>query len=291
MDTTTSIRDFFAVMPPRHRPAFVGTAVEAYDRFGDVDAAIEFALLNTEIAVDLSAEQAAMLDAAFPETLRVAHRELIAAVTEPRTFFDAFADTAELRFALEQETRSAGRAYVTALFEQFPESVPASALGPLFADALVPAPPLLLADEAAGVPPTGGALAEAGFGGGIEIGLWLKDHPKLSALLRVVMETLGAGIIYDFVASEATVVETIALLWAAIKKKERAEIQKLLLKLIRYLMTKKFMAKLIAKLGKKGAAEFLAKLLAREVPVLGWAILIGTLIYELYQHWKEIMDP
>jgi hypothetical protein len=92
---------------------------------------------------------------------------------------------------------------------------------------------------------------------------------------------LGFGEAYkDFLgvleAEQGSLLEFIAV---AFRKREWSLVKVLLKKLLSFLMSSAFLKKLAEKIGETAAAKLLGKIAAKFVPFVGWALLIGSIIW------------
>jgi hypothetical protein len=92
---------------------------------------------------------------------------------------------------------------------------------------------------------------------------------------------LGFGELYkDFLgvleAEQGSLLELIAL---AFRKREWSLVKVLLKKLFSFLMSLAFLRKLVEKVGETAAAKLVGKIAAKFVPFVGWALLIGSIIW------------
>ena len=291
--------------------AFCSSAAYAYEITHDFDRSVEWALVNTPINIPIPDDPVARIDSFFttgpPDPGLVgAFRD---ALTAPQTRFDVLRATADIPTRVRQLQYDVFREAIINAVAALGD-LPAARFGPLVAEVFVGSPPLLLEQGSEApkgkrepsepeAPPEDPEQEQKDketvplviSGGAEEVAKFLREHPKLEALAEIILGACGIEGILELATTDARFLEIMAELQKAIKAKDVKKIEKILSVLIRYILSKGFRRKLKDKFGVKGLKRLLAKLLGRAVPVVGWLILIGSLIGLIWVKWDKLMDP
>ncbi len=96
---------------------------------------------------------------------------------------------------------------------------------------------------------------------------------------------LGVG---DFYAAMLEVLDedrTLKLLLDALRRREMDSVRTFLRMLMRFIGSREFLRKLAQKIGQSAAARLVGKILGRCLPFIGWALLIGGIIWAIAEQF------
>ncbi len=170
---------------------------------------------------------------------------------------------------------------ILSIMGSLPAKMPASQLSHLVSALMVPMGPIrLMPDINIVASRKGNALDGLG-----------EISNKLLAFIKVVLFAIGIEALFDLVVGDAAIMKVFVKLWQAVLKRDLALVGVLLEELLGLICGKQFRKAIAKKLGKKAAAKLIGRVLAKLIPFVGWALLIASIIYAVYQHWDELVDP
>ena len=118
-----------------------------------------------------------------------------------------------------------------------------------------------------------------------------REINKLLAFIKVMFFAIGIEALFDLIVGDGAIIKVFIKLWQAKLRRDLTLIGTLLKKLISPLCGKQFRKKVARKLGKKASVILIGRVLAKAIPVVGWVLLIASIIYAVYQNWDELVDP
>lgn len=123
-----------------------------------------------------------------------------------------------------------------------------------------------------------------------------QDEGGLSAGLRLALsKVLGVLGLKEIWQAVLDILETYyktlwTAFWRAIKEKRWKDAIKFLTQLIKKMMSKRFKQVLIGRVGKSVAAKIIGKLAAKFVPVLGWAVVVGEIVWAVAEQYINLFS-
>ncbi|MEO1537210.1 MAG: hypothetical protein AAFR73_05720 [Pseudomonadota bacterium] len=126
--------------------------------------------------------------------------------------------------------------------------------------------------------------------------LWLAEQPDLSdipetvkAIIRVVLKTVGIDVLYSVIIGDADSVSLYVTLGRALRAGNTRQAQGALTRIVdRIARNRTFQRRVERTLGRRVMRRSAARVLAKFVPILGWAIFVGSLLYFLWEEWDNI---
>uniref|UniRef100_A0A831XL11 Uncharacterized protein n=1 Tax=Geobacter metallireducens TaxID=28232 RepID=A0A831XL11_GEOME len=119
----------------------------------------------------------------------------------------------------------------------------------------------------------------------------LLGNKKFRAFVEIILNTLGVGAVYDLLVGDRWILYWLDKLHSALKTGDWKLAEKALTGLIKRIKSTALRKKLLKQLGKKGLLKLLAKIGTRALGPVGLAILVATLLYEIWDNWDRITDP
>ncbi len=302
-------RDAFRDFPPEIRELFVNNAIRLLPTVGGLGKAIERSFITTEIPFDekeidrhLKAIEAVAMPTQMVRKWSMLHDSM---AIQGRVTYDRFLSTTAGLAELQELRDDIYRLSLVEATRVLVPSMKAAEVQIFLANNLARKSPLILDDQTkvlfeddaaqTGPPQQGKSenadedsdddkaaeeeikkkLAELGEGDGdpTEAKKFLNEHPKMGAMIKIVLEQFGIESLYDAIVDGVLLVIFYGL-WKAIVALNKSRIKSFLLLIWRFLTGTIFRRLLIRLLGKSRAARIIARVLGKAVPLVGTALLI-----------------
>lgn len=270
---------------PEFASQFIATSKKRMKRGESSDKAISYALENTDLklpplVVDWKSFDGFM-GTKSGESLCDVLEHAVKDCKGDKRYAGKLFSLADSDLSLRMEASDFQQQVIQNIMASLPKNLPASQLSHLVSTLMVPVGPIRL------MPDINIAASRKG-----DVLDGLGDvSKKLLAFIKVVLFAIGIEALFDLIVGDAAIMKVFVKLWQAVLKRDLALIGTLLEELLGLICGKQFRKMLAKKLGKKAAAKLIGRVLAKLIPFVGWALLIASIIYAVYQHWDELVDP
>lgn len=307
---------FYSVLPPQFARTFESAALARYQEDHDVHAAIDHAIATAVPELPPVPDAWDRAISIITECVRTSElqqelKQLSRIALAEGTGLDFLLKTAEGTFTLREAVADLKFQFIRRAIKQLPANTSPVELSQAFASFATGSTSRLQLqqqetpfseqvgqqkedqDDAEGSDEDEGRDPGVTIPGPLEfIGDLLNNHPKLRTIADIVLEALGLTAIMDIVLGDEWLIYWFKKLMDGIRERDAEKIRKALEGLIKRLTkSKAFRKKLIKRFGLKQVLKLLSKVLARCLPFIGWAVLVGALLFEVYRHWDDLMDP
>jgi hypothetical protein len=286
---------FHSFLPSAFVEPFIAEALRELESGSSEEEAIRRALVFAEFSLP-PIDPAWDLVMEHGDRLELKHPPQNAEIDSPAEdeFLVSIHDIAEAMVQAQVDLFKVHRDLTVRICQANPEPVAGRDLGFLLADLMLGTPPIILSP----IPPLAqlatrendekeNVLEDAANA----VGIPLTVAKKVKAVLVVLLSAAGVEFLVEVALGDLTLFRLFFDLYTSFRAKDTKKIKSLLGRILKHLSSPNFRRAIIKKLGDEALETFLGKIAARLIPFLGYALLIGTVIYVVYKQWGNITDP